>query len=142
VTIGPPEAENLCRGGGLYGTTRDYLKVLQAVLKSDPNYVSNVPDFQPLLSRASFKALFTGVLPQHGVSELGAFLDIIWYHKPNGRTDEMQHSPGMLLYPDGGHFGRKPGSGSWDGALKTAFWIDPQTGIAVSHFPTNISPNQ
>ncbi len=48
-------------GGGLHGTTRDYLRVLQAVLKCSPSHPT--PPFKPLISKESFKALFTPSLP-------------------------------------------------------------------------------
>lgn len=55
-----------------------------------------------------------------------------WYQRPLPSLDNVQHSAGLALYPGGGEFGRAKGSGCWDGAFKTVFWIDPVTGIAVS----------
>jgi len=61
-----------------------------------------------------------------------AYDDRSEYQKPLPNPQNVQHSPGLALYLGGGEFGRKPGSGCWDGAYKTIFWIDPTTGIAVS----------
>lgn len=116
-------------GAGLYGTARDYLKVLQGILRSSPDYTESSSG---LLSEASFKTLFTGVLPEKAVPKLQRFVEWIWYHQPSEPTDDLQQSPGLLIYPNGGQNGRSPGSGCWDGALKTVYWIDPKKGIAVS----------
>lgn len=78
------------------------------------------------------------MLEPAGVDKLHDILDDIWYHAPVGR---IQHSPGLLLYTDGGEYGRKPGSGCWDGAMKTIFWIDPETGIAAE-CNTNVLANK
>jgi len=62
-------------------------------------------------------------------------LNQVWYHQPKGGygPQAVQHSPGLLIYTQGGENGRSAGSGCWDGAIKTIFWIDPVAGIAVCH---------
>ena len=83
---------------------------------------------KPLLSPQSYKALFDGVLAPDGLQKLRSMIDDGFYNAPIGA---IQHSPGLLLYIDGGEYGRKPGSGSWSGVMKTIFWIDPESGIAA-----------
>jgi methyl acetate hydrolase len=122
-------------GGGLFGTARDYLTFLRHILASqDPSSTS----IKPLLSQSSFQLLFTDVLPQ--TSEIKADLAATAKEQnvydpsvlTNGTGELLGHSPGLFLTKADSKFGRKAGSGCWDGAAKTQYWIDPTTGIAVS----------
>jgi methyl acetate hydrolase len=114
----------------LYGTTRDYLKFLQAILKCSPTYHS--PPSNPLISQTAFKALFTPALETpKAIESLCQMMRGQFYHHPTPTPQNVQHSPGLALYLEDGEWGRKKGSGCWNGALKTVFWIDPTTGIAA-----------
>ena len=120
-------------GGGLFGTARDYLTVLRHVLASaDPDTK------QPLISQQSFKALFTDHLDS--VPEIREDLAKMAHdqhvHDPailsEGTGMHIGHSPGLFLNMIDSKHGRKAMAGFWDGAAKTAMWLDPTTGIAVN----------
>jgi len=120
-------------GGGLFGTARDYLRVLTRVLaSSDPEAKS------PLISSKSFRSLFVDSLqPSSEIkADLAAMAKSQNIHDPatltDGTGEHIGHSPGLFLNFIETKFGRKAMSGFWDGAAKTMFWIDPETGIAVS----------
>lgn len=120
-------------GGGLFGTARDYLSLLRHVLASaDPATET------PLISRESFDLLFTDVLPKtpeirQDMAEMALKQNV---HDPNildeGKGTGIGHSPGLFLNLLQSKWGRREGSGFWDGAAKTAFWLDPKTGLGVS----------
>jgi len=123
-------------GGGLFGTARDYLRVLTRVLaSSDPEAKS------PLISSKSFRSLFVDSLqPSPEIkADLAKMAEGQHIHDPatltSGTGDHIGHSPGLFLNFIETKFGRKAMSGFWDGAAKTMFWIDPETGIAVRSAP-------
>jgi methyl acetate hydrolase len=121
-------------GGGLFGTARDYLRFLRAILASANPETSN-----PLISPASFKTLFTDTLPEeHRAtmrSELVAMAERQNIHDPallaSGKGENIGHSPGLFLNYVESKYGRSAMSGCWDGAAKTMYWLDPAKGIAV-----------
>jgi methyl acetate hydrolase len=120
-------------GGGLFGTARDYLRVLTAILaSSDPDNKS------PLISAKSFGALFEDGLPDLPVvkADLAKMAQGQHIHDPailtDGTGDHVGYSPGLFLNFIDSKWGRLAMSGFWDGAAKTMFWIDPKTGVAVS----------
>lgn len=135
----PKDVKVLSGGGGLYGTTRDYLKMLQAVLRSSPDYRgAEGDDTKKLLSGSSFKRLFEPVLETRSATEnLAAMMAEQWYHSIKPTADSVQHSAALALYLEDSTYGRKAGSGCWDGAAKTIFWIDPKSGL-VAECNTNI----
>lgn len=129
-------------GGGLYGTTRDYLKIMQAVLRSSPDYAGK-STAKPILSPESFQSLFTSVLPEPSPentarAKLAEMMAHQHYQRPGGVPNErnVTHSPALAIYLEDGEFGRKKGSGCWDGALKTMMYLDPTTGIVVGIIET------
>lgn len=119
-------------GGGLFGTARDYLKVLTAVLaSSDPEAKS------PLVSSKSFRALFVNALADTPTmkADLAKMAQSQHIHDPailtEGTGEHAGYSPGLFLNFIDSKWGRLGMSGFWDGAAKTMFWIDPKTGVAV-----------
>lgn len=115
-------------GAGLFGTARDYLRVLQGVLASG----------KPggILSPESVKLIFTDQLPKapagtyDGQLQFAALIEHI--HPDLVSNKQLTHSlGGFVSTADSGH-GRKAGSDWWEGILKTFYWMDPTTGIAVS----------
>ena len=127
-------------GGGLVGTAKSYLRVLQAVLASNTPE-GETPPSEPLFSQKAFKLLFTNVIPPRGpgifcYEDMAATAYKQSYHDPallsNFTGDHIGHSVGLFLNTKDSCYGRKAGSGCWDGAAKTQYWLDPQTGIGVS----------
>lgn len=121
----------LMAGGGLFGTARDYLSFLRHVLASaDPE------NPKPLISAKSFREAFVDNVRPRGADD---------QYLIKSTTEQNVNHPGLyetggkdigfglglfLNHIDSGN-GRKAGSGAWDGAAKTYFWIDPKTGVAV-----------
>jgi CubicO group peptidase (beta-lactamase class C family) len=117
-------------GGGLYGTQKDYLRVLQAILRSDPRHGHS----DPLISPNSFAELFKDSIPTGdgftGTSGICKRVLPHGYFDPPATPDRVNHSiAGLLnLYEFPGR--RKARSVCWAGAAKTQWWIDPATGLA------------
>jgi methyl acetate hydrolase len=127
----------LSGGGGLFGTAKDYLSFLRAILASSPQ--SAQPASNPLLSASSYRELFTHALDANSsasLSSLAAMAKDQNIHDPavltNGTGDHIAHSVGLFINKIDSKFGRKANSGCWDGAAKTYYFIDPASGIAVS----------
>ena len=133
-----PAAVNpdLVGGAGLFGTARDYLRFLRAILAS-----ADSQNPASLISAESFRLLFTDMLPQgHGI-EMRATLaaatkaldlyDPAWFE--SGKGEGLGYSPGLFISSNPSRYGRSPMSGGWFGAAGTMFWLDPARGIAVSH---------
>lgn len=122
-------------GGGLFGTARDYLTILRHVLASAD---SNGSTSKGLISNESFKALFTDCLdPAPEIRrDMAAMASGQHVHDPavldEGTGQFIGHSPGLFLNMVDSKHGRKAMAGFWDGAAKTAMWLDPVSGIAVS----------
>jgi methyl acetate hydrolase len=121
-------------GAGLFGSARDYLRLLQNLLAVG---VSS----KPLISPESFKLLFENALPLRShtntcYSDLAEMAKRQTYHDPalltEGTGEYIGHSVGLFINLRDSCYGRKAGSGCWDGAAKTQYWLDPSTGIAVS----------
>lgn len=134
----------LSGGGGLIGTARGYLRFLQGVLASKTEGNGG------LISPASFKTLFTNALPPRGPDNtcyqgIGTMTKRQDYHDPahvtNGTAEGLEHSVGLLLNITDSVYGRKAGSGCWDGAAKTQYWVDPTTGVAGICFSQILAPN-
>ncbi|BEI86676.1 hypothetical protein CcaverHIS002_0700220 [Cutaneotrichosporon cavernicola] len=117
----------LSGGGGLHGTARAYLRFLQGILNRDDGIVSE----------AAFAELFTDSLPADAPPEVKKGLAVMTirtnYHDPEHTANDAQflgHSVGLVLSLKDSVNGRRKGSGCWDGAAKTHYWLDPATGIA------------
>jgi methyl acetate hydrolase len=115
-------------GSGLYGTAADFLSFLQAILRSDPRARCNAWD-TGFLSAESFQDLFHPSLNSspHCDSKKRGLAALL-------QRDEhlVDHSIGFVLEMTDNPAGRRKGSGSWYGAALTHFWLDPETGVAVS----------
>ncbi|TXT06151.1 hypothetical protein VHUM_03624 [Vanrija humicola] len=119
----------LAGGSGIVGTAKDYVRFLQAVLRSR--------DGRGIISRASYAELFKSSLPAFGTPEgeqmrndlrmVCSFLSFVddAMLEDNG----LDHSVGFVINTSDSAWGRKAGSGTWGGAAKTDYWIDPTSGI-------------
>jgi len=123
-------------GGGLFGTARDYLRFLRGILASGAGAQGAI------LSQKAFKELFTNSLPARDGSntvhaDIAAMAKRQTYHDPahvNNDAQYLEHSVGLVLNTRDSVNGRRAGSGCWDGAAKTQYWLDPTTGVAVSSY--------
>jgi CubicO group peptidase (beta-lactamase class C family) len=120
----------LLGGEGLFGTQRDFLLILRAVLQSNPSSPHRATN--PILSASSFKELFTGCV----TTEIGkqAIVDMFapqGYFDPVISTANVDYTPGLLTNLEDFTGRRRAGSGCGYGILNTPFWIDTTTGIAV-----------
>lgn len=134
----------LSGGAGLFGTAKSYLRFLQGILASSPAATASgtaTTTAPKLLSPTGFATLFTNSLPPRSPESkdvyagLAAQLNRMFYvdteHVAND-AQYIEHSVGLVLNTRDSRHGRKAGSGCWDGAAKTHYWLDPTTGIAVS----------
>jgi CubicO group peptidase (beta-lactamase class C family) len=129
-----PEQVGLLLGGaGLFGTQKDYLAVLRAVLRCDPRYPHRPS--KPLISPESYAEMFKPCLPRGqgytGCDVLFAMVNPSKY-LDNPMPENVNHSVAFLINQEPLRGRRKANSGCWSGAAKTQFWIDPESGIAVS----------
>jgi len=126
-----PRDMKFCSGGaGLYGTQKDYLAVLRAVLQSDPK--SPHLSSSPLLSPESFAELFSPSLGndnKDGPEKIANMVSSGNYYP--ARPDNMNHSVGGILNLEDREGGRKANSVSWAGVAKSEWWIDHTSGLAV-----------
>lgn len=115
-------------GSGLYGTAADFLTFLQAILQSDPKARRDAGETR-FLSTQSFHDLFQPSLgpSTHCDSKKRGLAALL--HRDEVFVD---HSIGFVLEMENNPSRRRKGSGSWYGAALTNFWIDPETGVAVS----------
>ncbi len=137
-------------GAGLFGTPRDYLRFLQAVLACSPEH-----DREPthrLISKETYALLFKPTLPipadlrpavdpsdkpavpgaqeDPTVSSLVAFFRHVKDPQPPPTPATSNHSIALGLTMRDSEHGRRAGSASWSGIAKTEFFIDPTTGLA------------
>lgn len=123
-------------GGGLYGTARDYLTFLRHVLASAS--ADSTSGVKPLIKPETFKLLFTDSLPDEAIirKDVASMASQQHIHDlallTDGTGDHVGYGPALFINKKESKWGRKAGSGFWDGAAKTMFWLDPTTGIAVS----------
>jgi methyl acetate hydrolase len=130
-TVDKVSTEFFSGGAGLFGTQKEFLIVLRAILQADPS--SPHHSDTPIISPRSFKELFTGsIQTKEGRKALAGLLGLegSWDSSPD--ASEVDHSVGFPLNLVDSPRGRKKGSGSWYGFAHTHFWIDPSSGIAVS----------
>lgn len=119
----------LSGGGGLHGTARAYLRFLQGILQKEEGGI---------ISEAGLRELFTDSLPREKEEVMQGLAKMTTrqaYHDPEHTANDAQylgHSVGLVLSLKDSINGRREGSGCWDGAAKTQYWLDPKTGIAVS----------
>ena len=120
-------------GGGLFGTLRDYLEFVRALLQCDPR--SPTKPAKPLLGPEAYAELYApSIKSQKGIETMVASAkgSNVW-NNPDPTPETCNHSvAGMLILGDWTGM-RKKGSLSWGGAAHTHFWLDPASGIVVSH---------
>lgn len=122
----------LSGGAGLYGTQKEFLAILRAILQADPT--SPHRSQHPIISGTSFNELFTGCITTEAGAQ--ALADLI---APKGifqtapAWDNIDHSVGFVINLKNFWGRRKAGSGCWYGEAHTHYWIDPTTGVAVSN---------
>ncbi|WOO79889.1 Acyltransferase LovD [Vanrija pseudolonga] len=141
-----PSIRQLAGGGGVMGTPRDYLRFLRGILASQNPTPS--ADNPALFSPQAFNTLFTNALPPRDVTPVYASLEKVTtmqsYHDSAHTANNAQslgHSVGLVLNFEDSVHGRKAGSGCWDGAAKSQYWLDPKTGIAGICFTQLLTPN-
>lgn len=134
----PEQVTFIGGGGGLYGTSVDYLKFLQAIIRCDPRAPQDkIPTAFRLLSPDSYALLFQPSMPSPS-SDNNCLEELCWQHNADPEQcpldvspDNLQHGIGFCLLTKPGARGRNPGSGHWSGAAKTMYWLDPKGGIVA-----------
>ncbi|WOO76783.1 Acyltransferase LovD [Vanrija pseudolonga] len=131
-------------GGGIYSTSRDYIKLLSHLLSHYASLTGGAkrPE-SPLLSDASVWSLFSRSLPEAALPAMATALS--HFMGVDGlAAGEADWSTGMSLYlpADGRRApnGRHAGSAGWGGAAGTTYWIDPVAGVAAV-FSTQTIPS-
>jgi methyl acetate hydrolase len=126
-------------GAGLVGTAKDYLRFLQGILAGGSDKGS------PIISKKSFDELFTTSLAPDSAAnsahvDLTFMMSILGFSHPSlTQSASFEQTVGFPINTIDSPFGRKAGTGSWLGAAKTYYWLDPATGVAVSAVVTSIA---
>ncbi|BEI80844.1 hypothetical protein CcaverHIS002_0200040 [Cutaneotrichosporon cavernicola] len=112
-------------GAGLYGTARDYLIFLQAVMRcKEPGGI---------ISPESYKLIYTEQRPEapEGTYEgqYGFAALIPHIHPDLVKNKQLGHSLGGFISKADSPHGRKAGTDWWEGIYKTFYWMDPTTGV-------------
>ncbi|TXT06177.1 hypothetical protein VHUM_03650 [Vanrija humicola] len=135
--VANPTIKQLAGGGGVMGTARDYLTFLRGILASGrPS--SGTGATPALFSRAAFRDVKAVYAALEKTTTTQGYHDPA--HTANG-AQGLGHSVGLVLNSADSVHGRRGGSGCWDGAAKTQYWIDPATGIAGICFTQLLTPN-
>lgn len=118
-------------GAGIVGTAKDYVGFLQGVLRSREG--------RGIISPAGYAELFKSSLPAPTTPEgeqmrndlrmMCTFLGFV--HDSMLEDGGIDHSVGLVINTFDSAWGRKAGSGTWGGAARTDYWIDPTSGIIV-----------
>ncbi|KAG7530861.1 hypothetical protein FFLO_04768 [Filobasidium floriforme] len=133
-------------GAGLLSTALDYLAMLRGIMASAAN--DDGSSDSALLSSGSFRELFHDSIPSD--ADRSYLLEAMTgqtYHDPillREKEDGIKrtgHSVGLLLNFVDSCYGRRAGSGCWDGAAKTQYWLDPVTGLAGVCMTNIFGPN-
>ena len=120
----------LAGAGGLFGTTKDYLALLRAILQCDPRRPQPA---QPLISTTTYKLLWEpSISCDKGKQAVATMYKGGNYLFFEPTPENVNHSVTFALFNGHGEHGRPAGSGGWSGVAHTHFWIDPVVGIAVS----------
>ncbi|KAL7423577.1 hypothetical protein Q5752_001157 [Cryptotrichosporon argae] len=123
-------------GAGLFGTQKEFLALLRAVLASDPrNADAAEPGFKPLISAASYAELWRPALDvdggNDGIAAIAGMVTRAGYFGDDVNASTVNHSVAFLVSLTDWPGRRKAGSGTWSGMAKTQFWLDPTTGVAA-----------
>jgi methyl acetate hydrolase len=138
-TSDPDKVGVMSGGAGLFSTAKDYLAFLRGILASQSD-----TDSKALLSPSSFEELFKDAFRPETDDEHFLFtLKSHELHDPalstregaSGKDRKIVQSVGLAVNLVDSANGRKAGSGCWDGAARTMYWMDPKTGLAVSRAP-------
>ena len=126
----PDRLEHVSGGAGLFGTAKDFLLLLQAILRC--RHVGGI------ITPASFGTLFENCLDSR--KENGTqYTELVEHGRAVGVLDSdhlsgkhLEFGVGLLLNNAKSSIGRNPGTGCGDGAARTHWWIDIEAGIVVS----------
>ena len=128
--VGKPDTEAELKlhsgGGGLFGTSREYLLFLQNILACSGKN-PNPPAFR-LIKPETYELLFAPAIPPLSddndcLTKLVEFTGRSGQMKPPPTTDTVQHSLGLFLHLENSEHGRLMGSGAWSGMAKTMVCI-------------------
>ncbi|KAJ7364423.1 beta-lactamase [Mycena albidolilacea] len=120
-------------GIGLYGSQKDYLKLLTHVLQIKAGSAN-----APILSRASVESMFTPSLESTAAATFNGVVGFV--HPYLGLPPAAaQFGHGLLVNTADVPGKRRSGSGCWSGMAMTSYWVDPATGVAVI-FATQLLP--
>ena len=124
--VGKPDTEDELKlhsgGGGLFGTSREYLLFLRNILACSGEN-PNPPAFR-LIKPETYELLFAPAIPPLSdgndcLTKLVEFTGRSGFMKPPPTTDTVQHSLGLFLHLVDSEHGRLTGSGAWSGMAKT-----------------------
>ncbi|KAJ7789771.1 beta-lactamase [Mycena olivaceomarginata] len=119
-------------GVGLYGSQKDYLKLLTHLLQIKG------PANAQILSRASVESMFMPSLEPTAAATINGVVGFV--HPYLGLPPAAaQFSHGLLVNTADVPGKRRSGSGCWSGMAMTSYWVDPATGVAVV-FATQLLP--
>ncbi|CAK5284762.1 unnamed protein product [Mycena citricolor] len=119
-------------GAGIYSSQKDYLKILQHILR-----IKTRRDTTGLLSPSSVDLMFEPTLPPLGAKTISERMS--WNPYLNLPAGSAQYSHGLVLFTEDLPGKRRKGTGAWGGLAMTSYFMDPTTGIAVI-FGTQILP--
>jgi CubicO group peptidase (beta-lactamase class C family) len=123
----PQEPEFEMGGGGLYGTTGDYLKFVRMILNGGTGNGNRV------LKAETVKLMST--------NQMGATNVHLLKTAQPGSSNDAEFFPGMekkwgltfMINTTKAPTGRSPGSLAWAGLANTYFWIDPTKGVGGAY---------
>ncbi|KAJ7364425.1 beta-lactamase [Mycena albidolilacea] len=120
-------------GLGLYGSQKDYLKLLTHLLQIKAGSAN-----APILSRASVESMLTPSLESTAAATFNGVVGFV--HPYLGLPPAAAQFGHRLLVNTADVPGkRRSGSGCWSGMAMTSYWVDPATGVAVV-FATQLLP--
>ncbi len=130
-------------GGGIYSKTSDYVLLLQYLLRHKLSLDQPSKTCSPrvkILSDSAIHSLFSPTLPESAYESLLSMYNpylALTSAENMLKPGDADWSTAMAIYnPKSGRrlcgWGRLPGSVGWGGAAGTEYFIDKESGIAVS----------
>lgn len=138
LTHSHDQIEYASGGGGLYSTSSDFIKLLHHLLQHKLSLTRRAPrPKSPLLSDASLDMLFTGRLSDQLTQHVITMFAFGFGTDETFALGEGNWSAGMAMYtPKDGRrrmgWGRRASSVGWGGSAGAEYWIDVDSGLAVS----------